>query len=58
MCYTNNIMESWDRVIKLINLDEKEYEDFVKSNKYKSHFLQSYYWGQFSKEKKNLTNLH
>jgi len=40
---------------KLINLEKKEYENFVKNNKYKSHFLQSYAWGEFSKKMKNLT---
>ena len=40
---------------KLIELDKKEYESFVKTNKYKSHFLQSYAWGEFAKEKKRLT---
>lgn len=40
---------------KLIELDKDRYEKFVKNNTFKSHFLQSYYWGEFSKEKKNLT---
>ncbi len=35
------------------NIDKKEYDDFVISNN-KSHFLQSYNWGVFSKEKKGL----
>ena len=39
---------------KLVELEKKEYENFVKNNKYKSHFLQSYAWGEFSKAKKNL----
>ncbi len=39
---------------KLIELEKDKYESFQKSNP-KSHFLQSYYWGEFSKEKKNLT---
>ena len=38
---------------ELIELKKDEFEDFLQSNK-KSHFLQSYYWGEFSKEKKNL----
>lgn len=40
---------------KLINLEKKEYENFVKNNTFKSHFLQSYAWGEFSKKMKNLT---
>ncbi len=40
---------------KLKELNKEEYEGFVKPNKYKSHFLQSYAWGEFSKAKKNLT---
>lgn len=40
--------------MELKELNKEEYENFVKTNKYKSHFLQSYIWGQFSKEKKNL----
>ena len=39
---------------KLVNLDKKEYESFVKNSK-KSHFLQSYAWGEFSKKEKHLT---
>ncbi|MCI8346852.1 MAG: aminoacyltransferase [Bacilli bacterium] len=39
---------------KLIKLNKKEYENFVINHKSKSHFLQSYSWGEFSKEKKNL----
>lgn len=34
-------------------LEKKEYEEFVKKHE-KSHFLQSYAWGQFSKEAKGL----
>ena len=40
---------------ELVELKKEEYENFVKPNKYKSHFLQSYAWGLFAKEKKNLT---
>lgn len=39
---------------KLVNLEKEEYENFVKSSK-KSHFLQSYAWGEFSKKEKHLT---
>lgn len=39
----------------IVELEKLEYEKFVKNNKYKSHFLQSYTWGEFSKKKKRLT---
>lgn len=39
---------------KLIELNKKEYENFVVNHKSKSHFLQSYNWGEFAREKKNL----
>ena len=39
---------------KLVELKKDEYENFVKNNKFKSHFLQSHLWGEFSKAKKNL----
>lgn len=39
---------------KLVNLDKEKYDNFVRKNN-KSHFLQSYSWGEFSKIKKNLT---
>ena len=32
--------------MELIVLEKNEYEKFVKTNPYKSHFLQSYDWGQ------------
>lgn len=48
-------MESCDKMEKLIELDANKYEEYVKNHKFKSHFLQSYYWGEFSKAKKNLT---
>ena len=35
------------------NINETEYENFVSSHK-KSHFMQSYYWGEVMK-KKNFT---
>lgn len=35
------------------NIDKDRYEGFVKEHK-KSHFLQSYAWGEFSKKEKNL----
>lgn len=40
---------------KLIMLEKTKYDNFVKNHKTKSHFLQSYSWGEFSKLKKNLT---
>ena len=40
---------------KLEELNEERYENFVRENKYKSHFLQSYAWGEFAKVKKGLT---
>ena len=39
---------------EIVELEKLEYEKFVKNNKYKSHFLQSYTWGEFSKNKKKL----
>jgi len=41
-------------MFKLEELKKNEYEKFVKNNKYKSHFLESYAWGEFAKEKKRL----
>lgn len=35
------------------NVSKEKYEKFVKSHK-KSHFLQSYSWGEFAKKEKNL----
>ncbi len=35
------------------NIPKEKYEKFVKNHK-KSHFLQSYAWGEFSKKEKNL----
>lgn len=37
------------------NVDKKKYENFLQTHKTKSHFLQSYSWGEFSKENKNVT---
>ena len=37
------------------NVDKNEYEEFVENHKTKSHFLQSYDWGLFSKDNKNVT---
>lgn len=39
---------------KLIELDKNKFDNFVIKHKLKSHFLQSYNWGIFSKMKKNL----
>ncbi len=41
--------------MKLVELEKEKYESFVKNNKYKSHFLQSYSWGELCKEKRGLT---
>lgn len=41
--------------MKLVELKETEYEKFIAEHKEKSHFLQSYIWGEFSKKKKKLT---
>ncbi len=35
------------------NIEKDKYEKFVKNHKLKSHFLQSYAWGEFSKKCKN-----
>ena len=37
------------------NIEKNKYEKFVENHKTKSHFLQSYDWGTFSKENKNVT---
>ncbi len=41
--------------MKLVELKETDYEKFITEHKEKSHFLQSYIWGEFSKKKKKLT---
>ena len=41
-------------MFKLVKLKEEKYENFLKQQP-KSHFLQSYGWGELSKVKKNLT---
>lgn len=39
--------------MKLVtNVDREIYENFVENNPYKSHYLQSYAWGEFSKKAK------
>ena len=40
---------------ELIEIKKDIYEKFVENHPLKSHFLKSYYWGEFSKKKKNLT---
>ena len=37
------------------NVEKNKYEKFVESHNTKSHFLQSYEWGEFSRENKNVT---
>lgn len=36
------------------NVEKEKYEEFVKNHKSKSHFLQSYAWGEFARKSKNL----
>ena len=50
--YTNK--ERMMEMAKLVFLKEDVYENFVKQHP-KSHFLQSYAWGEFAKVKKHLT---
>jgi len=40
---------------KLVELNEKEYDKYVRNHPTKSHFLQSYAWGEFAKKEKGLT---
>lgn len=40
---------------KLVELDTKDYDEYVRNHPTKSHFLQSYAWGEFSKKEKRLT---
>ncbi len=40
---------------KLIELDGMIYDEYVRNHQFKSHFLQSYAWGQFAKKEKNQT---
>ena len=40
---------------KLIELEGKRYDDYVKNHPMKSHFLQSYAWGEFAKKEKRQT---
>ena len=40
--------------MELVELEKDIYEEFVLNNKYKSHFLQSHVWGEFSKLEKRL----
>lgn len=40
---------------KLVELDGLVYDRYVKNHPMKSHFLQSYAWGEFSKKEKNQT---
>ena len=40
--------------MKLKILEKNEYEKFVKNNPYKSHFLQSYDWGELVKKERGL----
>lgn len=40
---------------RLIRLEKEQYDNFVKNHKTKSHFLQSYAWGELVKAKRHLT---
>jgi len=40
--------------MKLVELDEKNFDHYVKNHKEKSHFLQSAAWGKFSYKMRNL----
>jgi len=40
---------------KLVELDAKKYDEYAKNHPTKSHFLQSYAWGEFAKKEKNQT---
>ncbi len=40
--------------MKLVELDEKKFDNYVKNHKEKSHFLQSAAWGKFSYKMRNL----
>jgi len=40
---------------KLVELNGKDYDEYVRNHPTKSHFLQSYAWGEFSKKEKKLT---
>lgn len=39
----------------VFDIDKKKYDKFVKNHPTKSHFLQSYAWGEFSKSARGLT---
>ena len=42
-------------MLKLKNIEKEKFDEFVKDNPHKSHFLQSVSWGEFCKVKKHLT---
>ena len=52
--YTNKRKERMIKMTRLARLSEEAYENYLKEQP-KSHFLQSYSWGELSKIKKNLT---
>lgn len=39
----------------IVDIDKKKYEKFVSNHPLKSHFLQSYAWGEFARASKNQT---
>ena len=50
MCYNNK----GDNMKFITNINVEEYDEFIENNPYKSHFLQSSLWGEFSKQEKDL----
>ena len=44
--------------VNLVELKKDEYTKFVKNNPYKSHFLQSYEWGELVKKERGLTPIY
>ncbi len=55
LCYTKNRRKRGHKMLKLKNLEKKQYDEFVKNHPTKSHFLQSLSWGELAKVKKHLT---
>lgn len=52
--YYTFIIKDNDNMRFIENVEKEKYEKFVKNHKLKSHFLQSYAWGEFSLKSKNL----
>ena len=49
----NTVMKGIHNMKFIVNIEKEKYEEFVKSNP-KSHFLQSYAWGEFALTSKGL----